>query len=33
MNPIDNGFAPIKVLHEMSETEIFSYDFSSNKIS
>ena len=31
-NIIHNGFAPVKVLYEISETKIFSHDFSSNKI-
>ena len=30
---ICNGFSPVEVLYEMSKTEIFSYNFSSNKIS
>ena len=28
-----NGFEPVEVFYEMSQTEIFLYNFSSNKIS
>ena len=28
-----NGFGPVEVFYEMSQTEIFLYNFSSNKIS
>ena len=32
-NLIRNGFGPVEVFYEMSQTEIFLYNFSSNKIS